>query len=334
MLQRAEQCRSRLQAYCCDWLPEKGCSEDDYDLREDILSSEEWVGVKEVIKVLKPLLRYTKLIERRDVGLQDWIPIADTLITHFYECSQRFNSMADGNPIYEWLHICCETAWDKLNSYYGLIDKSPAYYTAVAMDPTLKHSWFEQRWTESPKREWVSEAKAAVDEQWKRWEKEWEKQPHAVIIPALQASGQAPVSQHGRQDDDADKFDENEHKRISYTSNSNANMFAQYCIGDAIEEFKLKDWKEYEKKQPLLVQFALDHSLPITTSECERSFSSAKFTLNPLRSCMKSDLFEALETLRAWFLQDHQERGSSDAEKKQMEELEAISKIFESESAA
>jgi hypothetical protein len=49
-----------------------------------------------------------------------------------------------------------------------------------------------------------------------------------------------------------------------------------------IEHFKLLDWKEQEKNQPLLVQFALNHVLPISISERERSFSSAKLTLNPL----------------------------------------------------
>jgi hypothetical protein len=44
---------------------------DNYDLRGDILSPEEWKGVNEVIKVLQPLLHFTKLAERRDIGLQD-----------------------------------------------------------------------------------------------------------------------------------------------------------------------------------------------------------------------------------------------------------------------
>ena len=80
-----------------------------------------------------------------------------------------------------------------------------------------------------------------------------------------------------------------------------------------------------------MVQFALDHTLPISISDCERSFSSAKFTLNPLRACMKSDLLEALETLRAWYLQDHQDNDKRNEEKGRREELEVISKILERE---
>ena len=72
MLQRAHQCRTRLQVYCSNWRPAaSGDNDNSYDLRNDILSPEEWEGVAEVIQVLKPLLHYTKLAERRDTGLQD-----------------------------------------------------------------------------------------------------------------------------------------------------------------------------------------------------------------------------------------------------------------------
>jgi hypothetical protein len=70
--------------------------------------------------------------------------------------------MADEGPTYEWLHICCEKAWEKLNDYYQLINESPVYYTAMVMDPSLKYAWFEQRWNEPPKREWIPGVKAIV----------------------------------------------------------------------------------------------------------------------------------------------------------------------------
>jgi hypothetical protein len=39
--------------------------------------------------------------------------------------------------------------WAKLNKYYGLIKKSPAYVAAVVLDPTQKWSYFEEQWKES-----------------------------------------------------------------------------------------------------------------------------------------------------------------------------------------
>jgi hypothetical protein len=75
-----------------------------------------------------------------------------------------------------------------------------------------------------------------------------------------------------------------------------------------------------EQNHPDLVQFALDHAaVPISISDCERSFSSAKFALNPLRTRMKSDLFEALETLRTWYLEDQEQKQK--AENRQMEQV-------------
>ena len=318
MVQRTEKCRTRLQAYCSNWHPEKGNKDDDnnYDLRQDILSPEEWEGVHQVIEVLKPLGHYTKRLERRDIGLQDWVPIVDRLISHFYEASQRFKSMADESPTYEWLHICCEMAWEKLNGYYQLADKSPVYYTAMVMDASLKYEWFEQKWNEPSKHDWIPRVKSMVSSHWKQSQETLSKLP----IP------QQIYSQHQNNDE----FDEDEHMRISYASvKPQANAFAQYCIEDAIEGFKLSDWKTMEKKQPHLVQFAIDHVLPISVSDCERSFSSAKFTFNPLRACMKSDLFEALETLQAWYLQRQQDNDRSDEEIGWKEELEVISKALE-----
>jgi len=321
MLQRAQKCRIRLQAYCSNWRPEKKPKEDedDYDLRQDILSPEEWGAVDEVINVLKPLLRFTKIAERRNTGLQDWVPIVDKLISHFYAASQRFKSQSEGSVALEWLHICCEKAWEKLNHYYQFADNCPAYYTAMVMDPGMKYEWFEQRWNEAPKSSWIPKAKSIVSNHWKQAQKS--------AKPPLQ-----PASQSGddSQSTDSSGEDLDDYKRISYSvTRQQANAFAQYCADDAIEGFKLSDWKSKGKKQPDLVRFALDHALPISVSECERSLSSAKFTLTPLRVRMKSDLFEALETLRAWFLQKHQDDKRKMEETGLEEELAVISAVLE-----
>ena len=44
---------------------------------------------------------------------------------------------------------------------------------------------------------------------------------------------------------------------------------------------------------------------------------------------MKSDLFEALETLRAWYLQKQRDNDRSDKEIRWQKELEVISKALE-----
>ena len=111
--------------------------------------------------------------------------------------------------------------------------------------------------------------------------------------------------------------------RISYGSKPTrkADAFAEYTSSAPEQQFELAQWQLIEQRHPDLVQFALDHAaIPISTSECERSFSSAKFALNPLRARMKSDLFEALETLRSWYLEDEEQKQK--ARNRQMEQEE------------
>jgi hypothetical protein len=106
-------------------------------------------------------------------------------------------------------------------------------------------------------------------------------------------------------DNDESLLDLSTYISASYTATSSQKIdeFTEYVSSAPRNAFELTEWQFVEQKHPDLVRFALDHAaIPISSSECERSFSSAKLTLNPLRAKMKSDLFEALETLRAWYL--------------------------------
>jgi hypothetical protein len=69
--------------------------------------------------------------------------------------------------------------------------------------------------------------------------------------------------------------------------------------------------------------------LLISISNCERLFNSTKFILNPLRACIKSNLFKALKTLRAWYLQKQRDNNRSDKEIRWQKEPEVISKALE-----
>jgi hAT family C-terminal dimerisation region len=115
---------------------------------------------------------------------------------------------------------------------------------------------------------------------------------------------------------DADDNDDSElgvgaYMSGTYNSASNREVdgFEEYISSTVQEDFEMTEWQSIERKHPDLVQFALDHAaILISISECERSFNNAKFALNPLRSRMKSDLFEAPETLRAWYLEEERQR--------------------------
>jgi len=340
MLKRALKLKIRLQAFCENWKPErkpkskddKSDDDDDYDLSEDKLSTEEWQGVEEVLQLLRLLKRLTKRAERRDTSLEDYVPACDMIIGHLYEASQRFKRLSDTADneseaqMYEWLHISAEAAWDKANALYKKVDDSPAYYAALTMDPRYKFEWFEQRWGSNPtKREWLQGAKAVVREHWQKYRSRHHSQDSNSTSQRPQ---KAQVLTRNLNDDD--EFDTEEHLRISYDRGlQKIDEFGEYIATAPDPLHDLPHWMLIELKLPALAQFAADHmAIPASVSECERSFSSAKFELNPLRSRMKSDLFEALETLRSWYLSDLQEEQSTENKRREADERQVIAQAL------
>jgi hypothetical protein len=48
-----------------------------------------------------------------------------------------------------FLLLCINIGWIKLNKYYALTDKSPAYVSAVVLDPAQKWLYFKEQWRDS-----------------------------------------------------------------------------------------------------------------------------------------------------------------------------------------
>jgi len=318
MLVRAYKLKIRFQAYCDNWREQSTSGDGDrYNVSDDKLLPEEWDGVREVMNVLAPFKKLTKQIERRETSLQDYIPIFDKIIDHLQKTCQRFKRQAESRngsvscEVYEWLQICTESALDKAKALYKKIDDSPAYYTARVVDPRFKFEWFEHRWgTDSEKRKLLAGLKEAVNNHWQEHRERY--QPEDLISQQIEQ-----INLTNDSDTDIDDNDNslNLEEYMSAPCNPTASSdwkidgFEKYASSPPQEDFALNQWQSIEQKHPDLVQFALDHAaIPISSSECERSFSSAKFALTPLRSKMKSDLFEALETLRAWYLDDQAQR--------------------------
>lgn len=334
MLARAFKLKVRFQAYCENWKPQnKDDDEGDYNLLEDKLSPEEWEGVEKVIAVLSPLKKITKQVERREKSLQDIIPYYDWILSHLYTACQDFKCQAEANNQNEmsrWLHLCAEAAWEKANELYRKIDDSPAYYTARVVDPQSKFEWFEQRWgPDRDKRRWLQGMKEVVNDHWRTY-----RSRHLLrdSCSAYQQAKQPNPGDDHSNDDTCDSLGIEEYMRISHNSNPTriVDAFREYTSSAPEQQFELAQWQPIEQKHPDLVQFALDHAaIPISISDCERSFSSAKFALNPLRAKMKSDLFEALETLRAWYLEDQGRKQKAENRQAAREEEQIIAEVLE-----
>ena len=267
MLKRALKLKLRFQAFCENWKPDRKPKskdderykddDDDYDLSEDKLSTEEWQGVEEVLQLLRLLKRLTKRAERRDTSLEDYVPACDMIIGHLYEASQRFKRLSDTAnneseaQMYEWLHISAEAAWDKANALYKKVDDSPAYYAALTMDPRYKFEWFEQRWGSNPtKREWLQGAKAVVREHWQKYRSRHHSQDSNSTSQRPQ---KAQVLTRNLNDDD--EFDTEEHLRISYDRGlQKIDEFGEYIATAPDPLHDLPQWMLIELKHPALAQ--------------------------------------------------------------------------------
>ena len=76
--------------------------------------------------MLAPFRKLTKHNERREISLQDYIPIFDKIIDHLQKTSQRFKRQAESQnascAIFEWLLVCTELGLDKAKALYKKIE--------------------------------------------------------------------------------------------------------------------------------------------------------------------------------------------------------------------
>jgi hypothetical protein len=146
---------------------------------------------------------------------------------------------------------------------------------ATILNPTLRSSYFERRWTGTLKN-YISTMKTTCHEHWKR--QYLDKSPPAIIprkrnlLEAFLHSDPANQSQ-----DEWERWASAPHIAVSSQS---SNLFRWHV--DNMEGF------------PTLHQMALDTlSIPAMATECERVFSSAKKLVSPHRCQVSNSQFSS-----------------------------------------
>ena len=109
-------------------------------LRFDQLSLSEWDDLRDILEILEPFYTATLLLEGYCThgSLSMIIPIMDNLLTHLETAK---NSLyADRS---HHLLTALNNSWDKLNTYYGLLDFAPVMCASIALHPGMKFQWFQ-----------------------------------------------------------------------------------------------------------------------------------------------------------------------------------------------
>jgi len=284
--------------------------------RDDELSCSDWDILSRIAELLKPFYDQSVRIQSRapeakNGSLWETIPTMEFLLNRLeaqmiryggeVDKSERKNlklalGTTDDNLDHEQLLICIKNAWIKLDEYYRRMSDTPAYTASVIMNPLHKWHWFDIHWNTQP--QWTEKAREAVRELWIENYKDTE----TNIEPSILSS---------TPDEDPTDFDQFMAPPDYYTDEYSVDEYERYCTErrqgqKTAKNFNLCSfWAGQENIYPLLARMAFDMlSIPATSSECERTFSSTKLLLTDQRSRIKDDMIEASECLRAWYAAD------------------------------
>jgi hypothetical protein len=236
--------------------------------------------------------------EGKDDHLGRWFSTMEYIFAKTWDAVVEFRGLKRENPRcseYVCLEAAANSAWLKCEQYYMRADESAAYYAAEVLQPSRKWNWLRQQWEDDEeKRPWLDAAKKAVQELWEQEYKGKFGAPKSATQPVTRPQG--PNEEFGSL---------SEYRKIKTLKPTTSDPYQAYIDrdpeGDA-EDDPLDYWNARISSQPDLARFAIDMlALPVSSTECERVFSSAKLLITASRNRLRPDIIEANECLKAWF---------------------------------
>jgi hypothetical protein len=226
--------------------------------------------------------------------LNDWFTVLHTLLNEVDRLKQEALDI-DGD---EYLSACITASWNKVERYYKLTDKTPVYYAAIVLNPTLKVQKLREMWCTEETELWVSEVEEKVKAMWRTL---YKPPPRAYVIQRYDDDDESAFS----------RFSSAKRLRLDAPSEPVDALEAYLSIDpelynkdDTGENFDVIGWwLQRQHTYPGLAQFALDvFSVPLMSDDNERSFSSGRDMITYRRTCLQSDIMEACQCLRSWLL--------------------------------
>ncbi|KJZ68940.1 hypothetical protein HIM_08228 [Hirsutella minnesotensis 3608] len=318
---RALNVKERIQIFCDQY--EAGQSQK--SLAEDRLSEQQWDELAHLHDQLETFYDGTLSTEGRQSTLADHFQTLDWLLNEIQQAKIKFEELhraavrrktgrgaataaAAESDDFAFLAASAEASWRKAEQYFNKVDETPAYYTAISLNPTLKCQWYNETWTDEQKRAWIPDVTKLVRELWL----DEYRGRHSRKMASVSASS-APASSVPIRKEKAFAAVKS-HKRLKLrhevvsTDLPAIDLLDQFLETDVIrlgedETFDvIKYWNDRYHTQPDLARMALDVlAVPPMSDECERLFSSAKILLSDRRSRLKIDIIEASECLRSWY---------------------------------
>ncbi|KAL6405977.1 HAT domain-containing protein [Ilyonectria robusta] len=315
---RALNVKERIQVFCDQY--EAGQSQK--SLTEDRLSEQQWDELAHPHDQLETFYDGTLSTEGRLSTLADHFQTLDWLLNEIQQAKIKFEELhkaavrrntgrgavAAEADDFAFLAASAEASWRKAEEYFKKADETPAYYAAIALNPTLKNQWYIETWTDEEKKSWIPSVTKLVRGLWLEEYRGRHSTEHASDSASFCPTLPAPVRKEKA------FVAVKSHKRLKLRHEALAtdppavDLLDQFLETDVIrlgedETFDpISYWNDRYYTQPDLARMALDVlAVPSMSDECERLFSSAKILLSDRRSRLKIDIIEASECLRSWF---------------------------------
>jgi hypothetical protein len=260
------------------------CEQHSKKLTKDLLDGDDWRTLKDISAALEPFWAMTLRLQGHASNghhgaIWEALPVLELLLHRLEELKHRSTD--------RFLSTCINNAWLKLHKYWELTDNSHQIYAlATLLHPALRKQYFDDHWTDQEK-PWIQ---VMIENCRKLWTTEYKNttfQPQPVM-----------------KQDTLDEFLFGAAK--PQMRNQSGDEFHQYYIAEPTRcgtstDFDIASFWAASPHSALR-QLAFDTlSVPAMSTECERTFSSAKKTVSPSRNGLKDDIIEATECLKAWW---------------------------------
>ncbi|OBS16232.1 hypothetical protein FPOA_13037 [Fusarium poae] len=318
------------------WVTQGGKDQDKPAILKEKLSLEEWKVVAALQRILQPFRVASRQLQGEGIagkrstsgGFDEYFPTVEMLLDHLelavqgvmieenedqiMEEVQLFNDM-DVNTR-RLLKVYIKLGWKKLNEYYGKLS-STAYVAAVVFHPCKKWRALERLWDQLP---------TLQTSEWRRryerslttiWEDKYKNKAYGAgsgTVSAAEATSALDYIERrlafsrslatGSSDSQGRQC-----KRQPAAAISPQDEFDQYLSEPPVDNMAYKAdpigwWRDVGAiRFPRLSYMAVDFlTIPSSSAETERDFSSCGRMITPLRSRLRRHIVGMSQCLRSW----------------------------------
>ncbi|KAM0742707.1 hypothetical protein ACQRIT_002884 [Beauveria bassiana] len=215
------------------------------------------------------------------------------------------------------LKVFIKLGWKKLHKYYDLLT-SAAYVGAVVFNPTKKWRLLDLLWSRVPSRKAKSWRQDYEHKLLQIWERYKDREVDCEVVPTPEDVSMDYIERRlARSVAGSALFRSPSTTAISFRKGNNKTKqmaagtaiddeYARYCAEDVVNSphYRCRPidwWKINVGRYPRLSMLAIDMlSIPSSSAESERTFSSAGRMIGPLRNRLRREIVAMAQCIRSW----------------------------------